>query len=118
MVRTFVTNYWNASNPTWVTYPGGYVVYFSYEGIPHRVYYNKTGFADCIIRNYSEKDMPRDIRRLVKSYYYDYSIILVNEVTTMGKTRYVIKIEDETTFKEIKIEDGDMEVTNEFIKSK
>ena len=117
-VRSFVGTFWNATDANWVTYPGGYVVYFTKNGISNRAYYTRSGDLECTIRQYAEKDMPADIRHMVKSAFYDYSIFLVHEVTTRGKTRFVIKIEDKTSFKEIRIDDEGLEVTNEFIKSK
>jgi len=117
-VRNFARTYWNASDANWVTYPGGYVVFFSKNGISSRAYYTRSGELECTIRQYTEKDMPADIRHMVKSAYYDYSIFLVNEITNQGGTSYVVKIEDKTSFKEITIDDNEMRVTNEFIKSK
>ena len=117
-VRAFVHTFWNASDANWVTYPGGYVVYFTSDGISHRAYYTRSGHLECTIRDYFEKDMPADIRHMVKSAYYDYSIFLVNEVTSNGQTSYVVKIENKTSFKEITIDDQGMEVTGEFKKSK
>jgi len=40
---------------------------------------------------------------MVESAYADYSIFQVNEVTSMEKTRYEIKIENDDLFKEIKM---------------
>ena len=118
VLRRFMYTYWNATNPQWVKYAEGFVVYFKSDSIQHRVYYDNTGGLRCTIRQYSEKDLPREIRHMVKSAYYDYSIYLIDEVTVDDKTSYIIKIEDKTSLKEIKIEDGEMEVTHEFIKSK
>ena len=118
VLRSFMVTYWNATNPHWVKYAEGFVVYFKSDSIQHKVFYDNRGTRQCTIRQYSEKDLPRDIRHMVKSVYYDYSIYLIDEVTVDDKTSYVIKIEDKTSMKEIKIEDGEMEVTHEFIKSK
>jgi len=118
VLRSFMGTYWNATDPQWVKYKGGFVVYFQSDSIQNRVYYDNSGFRQCIIRQYSEKDLPRDIRHLVKSAYYDYSIFLIHEVTVDGKTSYVVKIEDKTSIKEIEIDERGMEVTKEFIKSK
>jgi len=117
-VRSFVGTYWNATNANWVTYHGGYVVYFTENGISNRAYYTRSGDLECIIRQYTEKEMPADIRQIVKSAYYDYSIFLVHEIINRGKTSFVVKIEDKTSFKELRIDDAGMEVTNEYIKSK
>ena len=117
-MRSFVSSYWNATDPTWVKYSGGYVVYFFRNGIRHKVYYSEAGDVQCTIRQFSVEDMPKDIRQLVENAYADYSIFQVNEVTSRDKTRYEIKIEDEDSFKEIKIDDKGMEVTHAFNKSK
>jgi hypothetical protein len=42
----------------------------------------------------------------------------VHEIINRGKTNYVVKIEDKTSLKEIRIDDAGMEVTKEFKKSK
>jgi hypothetical protein len=41
-----------------------------------------------------------------------------DEATMDSKTSHAVKIEDKTSFKEIKMEDDGIEVTKEFIKSK
>ena len=117
-VRSFAKTYWDASEASWVNYSDGYVVSFTRNGIVHRAYYTRSGALECTILQYGEKDMPADIRHMVKSAYYDYSIFLVNEVIKRGKTSYVIKIEDKTSIKEIEFDDDGMEVTKEFKKSK
>jgi hypothetical protein len=117
-MRSFVGTFWNATDANWVTYSGGYVVFFTKNGISNRAYFTRSGELECTIRQYAEKDMPADIRHMVKSTYYDYSIFLVHEIINRGKTSYVVKIEDKTSFKEIRIDEVGMEVTKEFIKSK
>jgi hypothetical protein len=117
-VRSFVRTYWNVTDANWVTYPGGYVVYFTNNGIVNRAYYTRSGELECSIRQYTEKEMPVDIRQIVKSAYYDYSIVIVHEVSRGGKTSYVVKLEDKTSFKDIRIDDAGMEVVTEFMKSK
>ena len=117
-IRNFVISYPNATDPKWVTYYAGYVVYFIRDGIRYKVYYTKTGEHKCTIRQYSAEDMPLDMRHLVESAFKDYCVSLVTDVTKRGKTRYEVKIEDESSFKEIKIEDGGLRVTHEFVKRK
>jgi len=117
-MRSFVSTYWNATDPKWVKYSGGYVVYFYRNSIRHKVYYTSDGDVQCTIRQFSVEDMPRDIRQMIESAYRDYSIFQVNEVTSMEKTRFEIKIEDDDSFKEINIDDKGMVVMNAFKKSK
>src|SRR5688572_5126870 len=92
-MRSFISSYWDATNPKWVKYPGGYVVSFLRDSIPHKIYYTRTGDHQFTIRQYSVENMPQEIRHMVESSFYDYSIFQVNELTTMNKTSYEIKIE-------------------------
>ena len=94
------------------------MVYFIGDGIRYKVYYSQTGDLKCVFRQYSADLMPPDMRQMVEANFKGYTIFLVNDVTKRGKTRYEIKIENESTFKEIKIEDGGMRVANEYVKSK
>jgi len=116
-MRNFIISYPNATDPKWVTYSAGYVVYFMRDCVRGKVYYTRSGEHKCTIQQYSAEYMPLAMRQLVENTFKDYSVFLVTEVTKRGKTRYEIKIEDESSFKEIKIEDGGVRVTNEFVKS-
>ena len=111
-------DYKNASDVIWIKSDNGFAVYFSNDGIKTRILYNKRGDRLCVIRDYGEDRLPREIRNIVKSVYYDYSIYLVNEVTVEPRTGYVVKVQDKTSLIEVKIVDGVMEVMNEYIKSK
>jgi len=117
-MRSFASSYTNAIDAKWVKYPGGFVVYFIQEGIRYKVYYTPAGDLKCTIRQYSAEYMPIEVRRLVEDVYQGYSIFLVSEVTKVGKTKYEIKIEDDSTFKEIRIEDGGIKTINDYVKSK
>ena len=117
-MRSFVSSFWNATDPTWVKYSDGYVVYFLRDGIHHKVYYSTAGDVQCIIRQFSADEMPGEIRHLIESAYVDYSIILACEVTSRNKTRFEIKIEDVASFKEIKIDDKGLQEVNTFNKSR
>ena len=117
-MRDFADSYPDATEPKWVKYYGGFVVYFRREGIRYKVYYTKTGDHKCTIRQYPAQYLPPEIRQMIENTFRDYSIFLVNEVIKRGKTRYEIKIEDETSFKEIKIEEGIIKETHEYVKSK
>lgn len=88
---------------------GGFVAKFKQDGIETRVNYDRKGRWTGTILTYSEAHLPRDVRHIVKSNYYDYAIILVQEVKVGDKTAYLVKIEDEKTFKTIRVVDGEMD---------
>ncbi|HTE28931.1 MAG TPA: hypothetical protein VK666_01050, partial [Chryseolinea sp.] len=84
------------------------------ENILYLVDFDKTGNWSGTTRIYNETKLPRDIRRIVKSTYYDYAIKSVSEVTAAQKLMYFVKIQDSVTLKTVRVMDGDMQVIEEF----
>ncbi|HLA52472.1 MAG TPA: hypothetical protein VK618_04175, partial [Flavitalea sp.] len=66
------------------------------------------------IRFYTEEKMPRDIRRIVKSVYFDYKIELISEVNYGKHIAYHVNIQDETSLKKLIVMDGEMTVEAEY----
>ncbi|MGZ8541331.1 MAG: hypothetical protein ACXWV6_11820, partial [Chitinophagaceae bacterium] len=95
---------------------GLFVVYFTSEDIKSFVYYNNKGVFEFMIRYYNEEKLPADVRHLVKSNYYDFSIYHVTEVTRNNKIAYAVKMEDKTLWKTVKVVDGEMELMEEYSK--
>jgi len=119
VVRNFAKDYKKATDVKWIkTSEGLYAAYFVNDAVQNLVCYNKKGNFECQLRYYQEDKLPREIRGLVKGAYYDFSIYLVTEVHRNGKIAYVIKMEDKTSWKTVKVVDGEMEVTEDFRKSK
>ncbi len=55
----------------------------------------------------------------LKSQYYDYTITLVEEIETpMKPLVYVVHMEDSTTLKNVRVSEKEMEVLEEYKKSK
>jgi hypothetical protein len=62
--------------------------------------------------------MPRDVRAMVKSQYYDYTITLVEEIIEPFKPLvYVVHLEDVETLKNIRVSEREMEVMDEYKKN-
>ena len=110
-LRHFATLYENASEIRWAILPGGFRVHFVNAGIDTRIYYTKKGAPEATVRYYFEKDMPHEVRHIIKTTYYDFSIFCVTEITMAGKTAYLVKIEDRTCWKTVKVVDNEMEIT-------
>jgi len=115
-VKNFSKNYKN--NAAWSEITDGYIANFSEDGIKTKVYYDKKGRLIGQLRSYEESKLPRDIRHLVRSQYYDFHINYVNELSALNTTVYLVKIEDKTSFKTIRVVDGEMTETEAFDKSK
>jgi len=117
-VKSFSKSYKKQSNAAWFTIEDGFVAIFTEGGVKTRVYYDTKGRLIGDIRSYMEDNLPKDIRHQVKSTYYDFDIFHVNEVTVGNTKVYLVKIEDKTSFKTIRIQDGEMTETEAFQKSK
>ena len=116
-VRNFIRKYKNVADARWFKSANGLLVaYFISDSIQNWVFYNDRGDCEFSLRHYTEEKMPYDIRHLVKSKYYDYSIYHIAETTRNEKIAYTIKLEDKKSWKTIRVTDGEMEVIEEFLK--
>lgn len=116
-VRGFKSSWQHINNETWYQIPDGHRARFAENGVLHLVTYNKKGKWLHTLRQYDESKLDREIRAQVKSVYYDYSIILIEEIEQSMKPRtYIIHMEDKVSFKNVKVCDREMEVVAEIDK--
>ena len=118
-LRNFAKEFKNITGEKWIkTSNGLFAAQFVSDDIQNLVCYNKKGNFECMLRYYKEQKLPREVRQLVKSSYYDFNIYLVTEAHRNGKIVYIVKMEDKTSWKTIKIADGEMATIEEYAKSK
>lgn len=118
-VKDFSRTYKKQNNESWYTIDDGFVAVFTNDGVKTNVYYDKKGRLIGDIRTYQEDKLPKYIRHLVKSTYYDFNIINVNELTAGNQKVYLVKLEDKTSYKTIRVQEGEeMTETEAFQKSK
>ena len=60
--------------------------------------------------------LPVEVRKEVKSNYYDYSIVWVKEVKEGEDDVYVIHVENKTEWKDLSVQDGEIKVLRTFCK--
>ena len=112
-LRNFKKNFSGVTDDVWAKTQDGYVVRFSSNGIQTQAFLTNRGHCQGCIRYYSEKELPADIRHLVRSSYYDFTITSVKEVSVNKQTAYLVTIEDKTSWKVLRIVDGEMDVWEE-----
>lgn len=118
-VRNFMKDYPYVTNAKWSKLAHGYsAVNFSVDSIKTRIVYDRGGHCENIVRYYFENRLPPAVRHLVKSTYYDFNIYHVIEPTLNGATSYLVKMEGKTTWKTVKVVDGEIEEVEECLKSK
>ena len=115
-IKFFNKEFKNAEAVKWHTLKDGFVAYCTVNGIKNKVFYDKKGRWNGNIIFYNDKTMPRDIRAIVKSTYYDYRINLAQEIHVADKIVYRVYLEDETSWKTVNIIEGEMTVIEDFKK--
>ncbi len=105
-----------ARNKTWQKVAGGFLASFSLGEIKNVVAYNNKGKWQYTIRTYSEDRLPHGVRATVKQTYYDYSITQVQEIHIDNQIVYLIHMQDATTWKIVRVSDGEMELVKDINK--
>ena len=117
-IRDFLDRYSNVDNAKWFLTPdGGFESYFVQDGYGDRIFYDKKGYWLYSLITYGENKLPRDIRYVVRSTYFDFMIVIVEELQMAGGIEYIISLEDKTNIKVVKVNGaGDMEVLQDLDK--
>jgi hypothetical protein len=116
-LKNFANTYGNVTNENWMQVKDGFIVRFISEGIRSNISYDKKGNWVASVKNYGEEKLVHDIRHIVKSNFYDYAIVAIQEIETIdshGIPTYIISMESRTQIKILRIHAGDMEVWKEF----
>jgi hypothetical protein len=115
-MRDFLKRNKTAFDANWFTIDNGYEVrYTGRNNSRCRTVYNCHGAFVYTIKQYGEDQMPHEVRSIVKSTYYDYTITLVEEVEQpRAPVIYIIHMQDDTTLKNVTVCDGVMETKEEY----
>lgn len=118
MTKDFSKSFRNVNNHTWYKLAdGGYIANFLSEGIDYRITYDQKGSWNYNLLTYTEDHLPFSIRDLVKSKFYDFNIMICYEYQTSEGKAYVIKMEDNKSYKTLKIFDGEIVSEDDLQKS-
>ena len=116
-VRHFNLFFTSALHVKWYKVPGAFIVYFICDSVKKMAAYDKKGIWVHTLSYYSEYKLPRYVRRLVKSVYYDFHINQVIQVEEDNQLVYMIQIEDSISFKTVAVSDYEMKIVKDFKKS-
>jgi hypothetical protein len=116
-IRNFSKDFKDATDVRWVLSDGGgYIVKFIYKGVACRADYDYKGYCLTSYKYYNEDKLPREVRQLVKSTYFDFSIYRVAELFISDKTVYLVTLESNESWMKISVIDGEMTVVEKFRK--
>ncbi len=116
-VRDFKKSFKDISNEKWYGIKNGFLAEFSLNTTKNRVVYDKNGNWKFTVSYYEEKNLPTEIRAIVKPVYYDYTISRVEEVHTSEKIIYIVHVQNDFRLKTLRVCDGEMSLIEDLPKS-
>ncbi|MFI5152342.1 MAG: hypothetical protein ACHQET_03355 [Chitinophagales bacterium] len=115
-VRDFSRFYTANSGEKWYVASNGYFAKFSLNGNKGMAAYDLKGHWMFTIFNYGENKLPDDIRAAVRSTYYNYEITCIDEIHFEDQIIYQVHMQDEKTWKNLLVSNGEMEISEDFYK--
>ncbi len=115
-LKEFKKCFKDADKTSWYAIQHGFLAKFTTNDVQTRVFYDLKGRWTATIRTYSQDKLPAEVRKQVRSNYYDYSIYVVNEIMVGDKTAYLVSIEDRESIKTICVTENEMDVYEDFKK--
>jgi hypothetical protein len=112
--KRFQRQFPGADGESWGKTDNGYFVRFTLAGIQNCAFLDKKGNLSGQIRYYYENNLPAEVRARVKSNYYDYRIMSVQEVTVETATSFLVAIAANHEWKIIRVSEDDMDVYREY----
>ena len=106
VMRSFLQSFRDATDVKWSEDKGRYFASFNQAGRLGKALFNGQGGLVFSMRYGTEKDLPRDVRKLVKSTYIDYAIDVVTEVDTKDLKAWVVNLSDSDNLVVVSVHDG------------
>jgi len=114
---SFASLFKGAQEPKWFVADKNYVVDFIMNDQVNKAEFTKKGQLVYHLAFGNEKQMPADIRTIVKSKYFDFAINSTVKVTMNENSAWIINVEDDKQFYVLKVADGAMNVLDEIKKT-
>jgi hypothetical protein len=116
-IRDFQNRFTTVNNAMWYSDQRGLVSYFVKDGFADRVFYDNKGRWEFSLIFFGEDNLPKDIRKAIKSAYFDMTITLVEQVQTIDGIGFVIHLEDKSNIKFVNVNrDAEMTTSLEMTK--
>lgn len=118
IAKSFKKYFGEQAEQNWSIVGNNFLNRFHVNGVLTNSMFDKNGNLIYTIRYGTEQDMPEDVKRIVKSEYYDYSITMAVNVNESKRDIWVVTLVNATQQLTVRVEDGDMEQVQEINISK
>ena len=113
--RNFVKMF-DEADAVWYATSYVYIAKFFEKSTETMVAYGKRGNWLYTVKRYGENNLPRDVRDLVKSAYFDFAISHIDEVHVPKEEHsiYIIRLRNKKLFKTVRVSDREMDIISEY----
>lgn len=112
--KNFIGYFTGVTDESWSMAGKDFHCRFYINGILSDALFTKNGSLVYVVMHGNEKDMPSDVRKIVKSTYFDYTIIKAIEVKQNHEDIWIVKMKENLDHVTVRVEDGRMEVVEQF----
>jgi hypothetical protein len=111
-LRNFWKMFGESKNEKWFSTPELSIAEFQEKGVTYKVVFDKKGNWCYTLKQYGEKELPVEVRGLIKSSFYDYPIEWVKEVNESQRVVYFVHVENDREWQTVLVEDGQLAVAD------
>lgn len=116
-LNAFSNSFPNANDAKWNNVGKKYSVDFIKTGKQYKCLYDAKGNLIYSLFYGSEKDLPSDVRRIVKREYIDYEITQAVEANEDNRHVWIINLNGDKNFVSVAVEDGSLGELSNFKKA-
>ena len=116
VAESFASLFKGAEAPKWFKADKDYVVDFILNNQVNKAEFTKNGSLVYHMAFGNEKQMPTDIRTIVKSKYFDFSINSTVQITYQDQNAWIVNIEDARHFLVLRVSDGNLDMLDQIAK--
>jgi hypothetical protein len=109
VMRSFFELFADATDVKWTTANSLYFASFVQNGYMCKALFDNRGGLVYSMKYGTEKDLPRDARKLLKSTYLDYTINVVTELVTGDSTTWIVNLSDADSLIVARVHNGDLQ---------
>lgn len=114
VTKSFNRVFKDATDATWHVVNKQIIVNFIFNEQKNKAVFQKNGLLVYHLVYGTEKQMPADVRRVVKSKYFDHKINSTINVKTEDRSVWIVNVSDPKEIIVLRIENGTMEVKEKF----
>ena len=114
LMKSFLKQFSGVQAVMWDKTKWGYIGKFNLDSIQYIVTYANTGTCLHMIKKYPEKYLPLSVRERIKSIYYDFDILWIDEVDISNqeneeKVVYMVLLQRSNELKKVRVTEDKME---------